>query len=300
MFADEMRSTHPEQVEVVMGGEPRAEALLFDGDQERTLALCVSLSANTHAYLADHAIDGNVVLPVALVVEWFSRLSRAFRPDLSLASIAKLKVLSGVKLSAFEVGGDQLRLNCRQIHNGVDTTLALELSSPTGTVHYRATAKMVEGAVTTKSSAPAQLNLTPWNDATIYGDVLFHQNSFQVIETLDGVSPDGISGTLKGVDSAAWTFDNWQTDVAAMDGGFQLVLLWAREMMGGAVLPMGFGELSLDRDTPPSGPIRCVATCRAASKSRGIADLNFHDQKGARFASLTGVEVIRRPDVANS
>ncbi len=117
---------------------------------------------------------------------------------------------------------------------------------------------------------------------------------------LDGVSKKGISGTINGVEAANWSFDAWQTDVAAIDGGLQLVLLWARETMGGGVLPMGFGELALSSDKPPTGPITCVASCRTSSKSRGVADLNFQDQTGSTFASLTGVEVIRRPDTANA
>ena len=144
MLADELHGAHPDQVEIVLGGEPRPEALLVVGSEARSLNLEVKLSRETHAYLAGHTIDGEVVVPVVLVLEWFSRVARAFRPDLHLETVKDLKVLKGIQLQDFEGGGDRLVLSCRQLSNGHGALLGLELKSLNGTLHYRAEAQMVE------------------------------------------------------------------------------------------------------------------------------------------------------------
>src|SRR5690606_6493969 len=87
----------PTHVELVLGGEPRPEALLVKGAEARTLELEVHLDRRTHGYLADHSIAGTVVVPVVLAVEWFSRIARAFRPDLHLRAITDVRVLRGIK-----------------------------------------------------------------------------------------------------------------------------------------------------------------------------------------------------------
>jgi NAD(P)-dependent dehydrogenase (short-subunit alcohol dehydrogenase family) len=296
MLVDELSGAQAAQVEVVLGGEPRPEALLVVGSESRTLMMEVQLSQETHSYLSGHAINGQVVVPVVLAAEWFSRMAHAFRPDLHLQAIKNLKVLTGIKLQDFTGGGDRLVLSCTQLSNGHGVLLALELKSPTGTIHYRAQAQMVTEANPVSQNAAPKLALNDWGGAPIYGDVLFHEDQFQVIESLSGIGEKGISGTLNGVENAEWRWENWSTDVAAMDGGLQLILLWARSAMGGPVLPMSIGELRMNTTMPPKGKIKCVASCRGTSKTRGVADLVFHSESGELFAEIKAVEVILRPD----
>ena len=296
MFADELCGAQPAEVEVVLGGEPQPEALLVVGSESRSQCLEVALSRETHAYLAGHSINGEVVVPVALALEWFSRIARAFHPDLHLETIHDLRVLKGIQLQDFDGGGDRLIIAAKQLSNGCGALLGLELRSPSGTVHYRAQAQMVETPPPAPTAGAPKLALDDWGGAPVYGDVLFHTDEFQVIQNLDGVGANGISGTVNGVDKAEWSWDRWDTDVAALDGGLQLILLWARTTMGGAVLPMGINEVRMSSTTPPEGRIQCVAQCRAETKNKGVADVVFHTETGDRFAEFKGVEVILRPD----
>jgi hypothetical protein len=297
MLADELCGANVEQVELVLGGEPRAEALLVVGAEARKLILEVKLSQQTHSYLAGHAIDGEVVVPMVLVMEWFSRIARGFRPDLKLQSIDQLKVLKGILLTKFEGHGDRFVLTCAHLSNGHGVLLDLTLSCPDGTVHYRAQAHMVD----TRAPAPAQGAPRPvlddWGGAPIYGDVLFHTDQFQVIQSLHGVGEAGISATLDGVDKARWRGEHWSTDVAALDGGLQLLLLWARDHMGGAALPTSIGQMLVHVETPPKGAIHCVARCSPSGRSRGVADVCFEDEAGVLFTEFKDVEFILRPGV---
>ena len=296
MFADELSGSERTQVELVLGGEPRPEALLVAGSEQRVLELEVHIDRRTHAYLADHSIAGTVVVPVGLAVEWFSRIARAFRPDLRLRAVNDIRVLKGIKLDHFEAEGDRLTLRCRQLSNGDGALLELEILGAGGVRHYRAQAEMAKTGAAVEPRLAPQPILQAWGNAKIYGDVLFHGREFQVIETLDGIGEGGISGTLKGVHEAGWKWDTWQTDVAALDGGLQLLLLWARDQFGGATLPMGIGELRIADQPLSRGPVRVVANCRKTSASQAVADVVFLDQAGTQLSELRNAQLVLRPD----
>ncbi len=300
MLTDEMRAERSSSVELVLGGEPRAEALLVKGSEARTLELEVHVDQRTHGYLADHAINGTVVVPVALAIEWMTRMARAFRPDLALRSIDQINVLRGIKLDRFEGKGDRFTLRARMLSNGHGAVLALEVLGADGTAHYRAEASMSPDASPPRPADSTSVDLQAWDERPLYGDVLFHGDRFQVIESLEGVGPQGIAGTLKGVDRAGWTWERWQTDTAAHDGGLQMALLWARSQLGRAMLPMGVQALRLSETPVVSGPLRCVVRCRESGSSRVLADVVLLDPRGRLVSELCGAELVARPDMPSN
>jgi hypothetical protein len=294
MFADEMESSQKDQIELVLGGEPRAAALMSD-DLGKPLALEVRVSSKTHAFLEGHSIAGAPVIPVVLVLEWFSRVASSYRRDLHLSVIKDLKVLKGIRLDHFNGDGDMFVVTCAPVKNGSDLTLQLEFRAADGTLHYRAQASMTQTQNVDANSTPATTTLQSWKDHPIYGDVLFHTNDFQVLLDVDSVGPDGIEGNTKGVRQASWTWDHWQTDVAALDGGLQMLLLWAREELGGSALPMAIGEFRLSSMPPSEGRVRCLAHCTASGTSKATADVLFIDEAGVQLAEMKHVELIMRP-----
>ncbi len=296
MFVDEINSTDGD-VELVLGGEPQAAALM--GGTEAKLTLEVNVNSKSHGYLEGHTIGDGIVVPVVLVLEWFSRLARAYAPQLKLAAVKDLKVLKGIKLNDFNGKGDRFLLTAQPIQNGSELSLALELKGADGTFYYKAKAEMAP-ARGTQRHVEVSPSLGQWDDRVVYGDVLFHTNDFQVIKQLDGVGADGISGDLKGVKEASWSWEPWATDVAAFDGGLQMLLLWARENLGGAALPMAIGEFWVGSDLPNDGEVRCVAQCQPAGKSGATADVIFETTDGHRIAEMKKVELILRPDVKRS
>lgn len=300
MFVDELQGSNPEQTELVLGGEPRPESLLVVGSESRTLQLEVKLGQDSHAYLGGHCIEGSVVVPVALVLEWFSRMTNAYRPDLQLQSIDDLKVLNGLKVNDFHGKGERLTLTCHALQEVQETVLALQATSPDGTLRYCATAQMVDtrNPVNTRSN-PEPL-VEAWGETPVYGKALFHTDAFQVIQSLEGVGESGITGTLNGVQKAKWSWETWNTDVAALDGGLQMLLLWAQDRTGGSVLPMGIGKTLVHAEKPPTGIVRCVAHCRSTGESRSLANVEFFDEDGQRFTEFQDVELIHRPQSKNT
>ena len=285
MLVDELRSPQRDQVALVLGGAPRVgQPLAEAGRADLDLELVVDRVS--HPYLADHSIQGVPVVPVVLAVEWFARAAQAFRPDLKLVGIEDLKVLSGVRLSHFDNGGDRLRVSVRP--TDVDGVLSLSLLSSTGRPHYTARARM-DHALPLGGAVP-QVHVEKWNGKPIYGGVLFHGPDFQVIRTVEGVSAEGGAATMSGVRDSGWQDEPWKTDVAAFDGGLQLALLWAEEVLGGKSLPTGVGAIRLATEHPGQGPLRCVLRGRRSSDSSTLSDLYFTDPDGRTVAELDAVE----------
>jgi hypothetical protein len=132
------------------------------------------------------------------------------------------------------------------------------------------------------------------------GHVLFHGPGFQVINAVQGVSRDGIVGTLLGNSQVGWPLEAWCTDAAALDGGLQLALLWSRQVLGGAVLPMALGEYRSYRSGLNSGQVQGVVYGRKIHEARTVCDIAFVDGSGQLLAELIGVETVLRPGEAQA
>jgi hypothetical protein len=292
MFADELRGAQPQQVELVLGGEPRAEALLFEGALARVHELELRVRRDSHAYLEGHAIEGTPVVPVVLAAEWLSRAARSFRPGLALRALHDLKVLKGIRLSGFDNGGDRFVIQARQLPapDPRGALLQLELRGPGGALHYSARAELAPQHRAPEAGLP-ELSLEPWNGEPLYRDLLFHRGAFELIESLDGISDHGVGAQLRGVERARWNGgEPWQMDVAALDGGLQLAVLYGQRMLRGANLPTSIEEVRLYRALPGSGRIRATAHSRKVGSASVTTDIVLTDEQDQRLAELRGVQ----------
>jgi hypothetical protein len=230
-----------------------------------------------------------------MALEWMLRGARACRPDLTSTAVRNVRVLSGIKLDRFDLAGDRFVVNCRQTSNGATPEIAVELRGRSRTLHYSAVIDMA-ARTPAAPAPPAPPELGRWTYAEVYdGHVLFHGERFQVIQSLDGVSRAGIAGTLAGARDLGWSPGAWCTDPAVLDGGLQLAVLWARQVLGGASLPMALGELRTYRRGLAEGPVRCVVHARQVHEERAVCDARFADASGVVIAEMLGVETVLRP-----
>lgn len=283
MFAQEMGDAGA--LELVLGGEPRAQALLSSGSQARVDALEIRIDRSSHAWLAGHSVAGMPVLPVALIAEWMARAVRSWRPGLQLLALHELKVLKGIRLRGFENSGDRLRIEGTP-HGA--RAMQLRVLGARGEVHYSARAELGEAPLLTAPGLPA-LKLDLWHGAPLYEDLLFHRDSFELIEHIDGVSDVGIAAQLRGMDVARWTDESWHLDAAAIDGGLQMAVLYGQRMLGGPNLPTSIAEVRCHA-APCAGPIQAVATSRQVTATATTMDIVYADARGQRIAELIGVQ----------
>ena len=292
MFVDEVRGAQPAEVELVLGGEPRAEALLFAGAEARVQELELEVQRGTHGWLEGHAIKGVPVVPVVLAAEWLSRAARSFRPGLALAALHDVRVLKGIRLGGFDNGGDRFVIQARPLAGEKGSWLQLDVRGSSGTHHYSARAELQPELGRPDPELP-ELELGEWSGEPIYRDLLFHRGAFELIEQVDGISDHGAGGRVRGVERAGWpngSTNPWQLDVAALDGGLQVAVLWAQRMLGRENLPTTIGELRSYRSAPAPGVVRVAAYRRKVGSLGVTTDIHFTDDRGRRLAALLGVE----------
>ena len=123
---------------------------------------------------------------------------------------------------------------------------------------------------------------------------MFPGTHSQVRRTLDGVSPDGATGTLASTGQGGWPGDGWQVDPAALDGALQLAFLFGLRGGGGPSLPMRIARLVVHRNGD-AGPLRCDLTQRERTQERLLCDLSLASGAGEPVADLLGVEMFTVP-----
>jgi NADP-dependent 3-hydroxy acid dehydrogenase YdfG/acyl carrier protein len=247
----------------------------------------IQLNSRSHPYLADHDIEGTPVVPVALVLEWFTAAAKAWHPE--QAVIRNVNVLRKIGLERYSNGGNRLTVHGSRDGSG---PLSLEILGDGDSRHYRANAAPTsDGPLTWE--VPADLEPAR---ADIYdGGILFHGPWFQAIHSVQGVSASGAAAVLAGARDLGWIGAGWHTDPAAVDGGLQLALLWGEHVLGGASLPMGVAEYRAYQAGLYEGPTRCVLRARNVWADSAECDIAFLAQDGAVRAELLGVSLVRRP-----
>jgi acyl transferase domain-containing protein/acyl carrier protein len=276
----------PDDVELVIGGG--ADGRAIRGATEATTSFGISVSDRTSPWLADHRVAGRRVIPVAIAVEWFARAAFALteRPSVTLRDV---KVLRGIKLATTDAA-IAFNIACRELDGG---KIDLALHGPDGALHYRAGAEpSAAPAKHTNGGAP----LAPWGDRLIYdGGLLFHGPRFHAIRRVEGASGDGIRATLVGARELGWGGEAQRTDPAIVDGALQLALLWTRERLGQASLPMAIASFEWHLAGPVTGPVTAVVHGREADDARAVCDVWLEDARGGLIGALHGVETIVRP-----
>jgi len=246
-------------------------------------------------FLDGHRVRGSAVVPVALVLEWFGRAARACRPDLTLAACRDVQVLRGIRLDHFDDGAaEHFRLRARQLSNGREATIAVELLGADGSRHYSAICEMKERSPLPDRTLAAPADLVAWSGTIYDGEVLFHGPAFQVIRSVDGIADSGLTATMEGVTARQWA-GLWQLDPALLDGGLQAAVLWAQRRLGAAALPTAISSLHIYHLGPSTGIIRCVLVGREVARDRAVADAAFLASNGSALAELRGIEVHALP-----
>jgi acyl transferase domain-containing protein/NADP-dependent 3-hydroxy acid dehydrogenase YdfG/acyl carrier protein len=262
------------------------QVLISAGDRLRTAVRAqagdVLVSSRSHPYLADHNIAGTPVLPLAMALEWFTSLVGVDQ------AIDGLDVLRKVGLGLFNEAGDLLRVT--------GPSEAGEVALFTGGMlpHYRAR----KGTRPAPGVWDVPASLPPFSSPVYDGHVLFHGPAFRALRSVEGLSDGGARGMLVGVRELGWPEPNgpWHTDPAAVDGALQLALLWGREALGCASLPMAVGSFRVYRPGPLADT--AVALVRPRPPVAGPVaecDVRLCTRDGSPIAELERVRLVARP-----
>ncbi|MGW7272054.1 SDR family NAD(P)-dependent oxidoreductase [Streptomyces sp. NPDC054864] len=251
------------------------------------------VGSTSHPHLADHAVGGRPVVPMAYVAEWLARLLREHDPQ-AAPELSDLRVLRGISLEDFSTANQLLRVHAiRPAPRTHPWQLHLYAGDATTAPHYRAT---LGAPPSSRIEAPLPPDgLGPLSRADLYdGQVLFHGTAFQVLRGFEGVGSPGARAELCGVRNMNWQPEPWACDPAAVDGALQLAGLWAEHMLGGPTLPMGIDTFRWHRWGPVDGVVPCTVHAREADDQLARCDVLIGSPQ-APVAELLGVQQVLRP-----
>ena len=245
----------------------------------------VAVDEASRGWLADHRIGGRAVVPLAVVCDWMLRLVGEPGP-VALRDIDVLHGIAAPDIVSVSRTGSQLAV----------TTAA-------GRACYQAQRTGWTGSGLAEIEEPAGLRPFPDNpdnpdgpDVPVYdGETLFHGPRFQVIRRIEGVGPAGATGVVVGAGEMRWPDEPWRTDPAAVDGAIQLAVIWAREVIGRATLPMAVREARFRASGLEAGLLRCVVRAVSSGEDGAVCDVVLVGADGGHVAELAGLQLVARP-----
>jgi acyl transferase domain-containing protein/acyl carrier protein len=301
-FVAECLAAPRDQVNVLVGVASGTHA---PGAALRPWEAAVVVHPSTHGFLRDHQVRGNVVVPMVMAIEWCARAAAALRPDLAVTGLHDVSALRGIKLGVFDGAPAVLRVTAEQVSNGDGARVRVTILDLAGRPHYRCEVALAAGvgpaapapSASEQTSRTLALPSVPFAGRIYDGHALFHGPAFQVLEAIDGVDAEVGSARLHGARFVdGWPHAGWETDPAAMDGALQLAVLWARERLGGAMLPSRVGHVLCHQAGLARTALRGVVTGRDVQPTRVLSDVALVDTEGRLFLELQGVETHLRPD----
>jgi NAD(P)-dependent dehydrogenase (short-subunit alcohol dehydrogenase family) len=310
-LADELRSPAAGAVEVVLlagGGQaPSAAAPPLPPPLPTAFERVLDLAS--YPVLRSHVFDGRPVLPTVLILEWLAHAALHQNPGLALHGCDDLRVLQGVILDG---AAPAVRVSAGKAvkRDGLFVAPAeLRSTRPDGREVLHARAEVVLAAELPAAPAAREvgplpaIGLTP-QEAYREG-LLFHGPDLQGLEQVEGCDESGIIGAVRAAaPPAAWLRQplrhRWLTDPLAIDGAFQLMVLWALQRRGAASLPCHVRRYRQWRRSFPAGGVRLAGTVTRATDLHALADFDFLDEEGRLVARLEGYECVIDPNLRRS
>lgn len=289
-FIDEL-SQNNNVVEVVIGGE------LVPSEKSAVTSTTVSIDANSHPYLRDHAIKGVPVVPICLVLEWFAQAAKYKYPEFKALEFRHLKVLKGIRLNHYHQQPESFLIHCEEKNSGSRQLLLTLTTSDSSSTYYSCElfvslepAQSIPIASYETTGAPWPYSASDIYDKTKHPQALFHGPKFQVISNLQQVSENGGSAILKS--NSDWT-ENFCTDSLVLDGALQLFLLWTSYKLQKNSVPMAIEFLHINRSKLAAGSEkRCLFQGQIQSEDKTTFNALITGENGQVYAEFKGVEIL--------
>lgn len=230
---------------------------------ERILPL--RLDASRHRYLHEHVLDGKPVLPAAVALELMAEAAKTLWPGWRVVEVREHKLLKGVELKGMDARDSARNLQVRIApppygsSEGFEVPAALESELAPGRFipHYRCVLRLEQLLPAPERAEREFHDDKALSTAKAYGEWLFHGPRFQVIERIDGLSPQGAGASVRSTRPAQWLADTgaeahgWVFDPGLLDAAAQMAWLWSRAYRDESALPTRFGRVVRYREQFP-------------------------------------------------
>ncbi|MEZ4744178.1 MAG: SDR family NAD(P)-dependent oxidoreductase [Bdellovibrionota bacterium] len=274
------------------------------------LAFEINTSVEELSFLRDHAIDGNYVLPAAVMVEWMAHAALLANPGLVFGGLRNFQVANGIRVRNTQgvMVGAWTDLPVKT-DNGYLIRVELKSlgSNGRGVVHAFAHAFLAEAPLERVdfSLAPIEGGYNTSVKAA-YEKFLFHGASLQGIKSIAGYSSRGMAAKVAtSPHPSKWMTTplrtHWVVDPLVLDCVFQMMILWSVEQDGLACLPSSFATLEVFSD------FSAQSECEIQIEIRDIKNANYLEANvevvgecGNLLAKVTGLQCTRMPTLLNA
>jgi NAD(P)-dependent dehydrogenase (short-subunit alcohol dehydrogenase family) len=259
-YEQEMANRNVEQQE--MGATPvRTTPFMFVFPQQLqlqpngTVIYDHILSLENDPYLGDHQIDGKLVLPAAVALEWLAEFVQAAWPDWVVTRVQDFQLFNGVVLDADGSKSIQLKARASTHADAASLEVTAEIVDPQRKIpFYRGIIKLEPQLPVSPKlwEAPLQGGQS-LGSTQAYQQYLFHGKCFQLLETISQLTPQGIDAQFKPSNLSEWFHNQpfvdrsparWLFEPGLIDLAPQLAIIWARRQQNITVLPSRFGSVN--------------------------------------------------------
>ena len=255
-------------------------------DSSLSTAFEIALSTESFPFLKSHVIDGQYVLPMAIIIEWLGHAALHGNPGMKFAGFDNLRILKGVTLN----GAGPLSVKVmagRAVKNGSFRMVPVELCSSRGNgdrVFVNAQAEIALAARLPEADRPVnKISLNPYSvkGREIYNNGrLFHGPHFHGLEHVEGWSDQGIAAAIRTAPvPSAWVKhpmrSAWLADPLVLDSSFQMMILWSFEKHGVGSLPCFVGRYRQFRSVFPKDGVKALIRVTKANEHQAMADIEF-------------------------
>ena len=263
----------------------------------------LDLTLDGYPILRDHVMNGNAVLPAAMMIEWLAHGALRNSPEYRFVGFDDFRVFKGIVME----NGDSrhLRITAAQVsgNNGTVSLLA-EIrgvgKGPLPVLHASAKVVLSNRMPVNGAGRIALEGLESYlpGNGDFYNDILFHGKRLQNILSAQWRGDDVIMVDLSPTASpAAWMHgriqDRWIADPGAIDGAFQAMILWSFQQCKMGSLPNRIGKYRQFKDRFPSKGVWAAARVKERSAHRAVADIEFTDKiSGDLVARMEDYECI--------
>ena len=247
------------------------------------LAFERELTVGKYQFLQSHVMNGQAVLPVAVIVEWFAHGALHLNPGMQFLGFDDFRVLKGVSLSASD--SIKLRILTSDMQqSGKVAKISAELCSDD---FLHATADIVLGdsldASTQSTLQPLHDEYAFNNDQYYQNGQLFHGQHLQGIKTVSHCGEEGIMAEVNAAPAPSkWMSQpirsSWITDPLVLDSAFQLMIIWSFEQQGIGSLPTEIGQYRQYKKRFPKTGVNVLIKIKEHTDFKAIADIEFIDK----------------------
>lgn len=304
-------SQAPGQVEYLAIGEgtrlpdmdPSSEKSMGNRAFERTISL------TSHPFLRSHILGGTAVLPVAMMIEWLAHGALHGNPGFRFRGFSELRVYRGIKIAE----GESIHLAVdtgKAEHKGDEFLVGTELYSLQGerrVVHAGSVIHLGEGSPVSQPGLKRLLKgQNPMSASEIYvPGRLFHGSDMHPLLELRSLEESGaLAMTACKPKAEKWMASPlrkaWICDPLAMDGAFQLMILWCEQYCGAPSLPTYLHHYEQFGEGFSQEKAEIILKVLEHSSNGASADIEWLDEKGSLIARLSGYECTIDPSLADA